>query len=474
MWAPFQPAWGRWQDTWPARAELEHYHLVQVDDGRGRLLYRNGAVWRGGAKVCTVIAGAHRLWVQQRDAAAEPLDPVAGMVGRPDTWPDPARAVAEQGRSGLQHTLDRWLRARRAGYVAVPEDALGRALAGSPEVIPPERGADVVTTLDMAWQREAEAAIQRVTAPVSALVVLDVKTGDVLAMAGRDTAHPLAIPAVRAQVPGSVFKLVTAMAALDSHRFRGDSAFECAGRVTHLPGVVMRCWRPHGRESFLDALAQSCDVAFAEVGVALGRRALVTAWHRLDLDRAGLLPAAGLPVLSEAEGGVLFRRSGSDPGLLANSAIGQEDVRLSPLQAARIAAAVADGGVARGARLVLRVEQAGETRLVFPSDRGTRVCSAGAAALLAQAMREAVTSPDGTAHGLASVNPPLAVKTGTAQLPNGRVNAWMAGFLPAGAPRVAFCVFAGDVSEAEGHRQVAQMTRVVAAHWAALHGVRMG
>ncbi|MBX5437681.1 MAG: hypothetical protein IRZ33_10770, partial [Alicyclobacillaceae bacterium] len=161
---------------------------------------------------------------------------------------------------------------------------------------------------------------------------------------------------------------------------------------------------------------------------------------------------------------------------LANTAIGQEDVRLSPLMAANLAAAIARGGVARDARLVLDVERNGRIALSLRTPPGERAMSPATAAWLAFAMRRAVAAPNGTARTLADLPVPVAVKTGTAERPDGRVNGWIAGYLPwtppgakvaanrvwngsAGVPRIAFAVFAGDLPSPAAHQAVRQMVR---------------
>ncbi|MCL6515967.1 penicillin-binding transpeptidase domain-containing protein [Alicyclobacillus sp.] len=410
------------------RAQAEHLLTWTVDDGRGRIRYRNGQ-------------------------PVSDADPLFGAVGLPDRWPDPHRPVMEQGRSGLQLTFDRVLQSRRAERVGVLEDAAGTP-RGLVYRVAADPGWDLRTTLDPAWQRVAASALADYGVREGAVVVLDVATGSALAMASRSPRG--AITAVRAYTPGSVFKLVTAAAATASYRYRGSDRFICRGAVEQ-PGIRMRCWRVHGEETLTDALAASCDVAFAEVGAALGRRAFEEMASRLRLEGVPLQRLSGRPVLAEAEPGRVFGAPGDDPGRLANTAIGQQDVRLSPLAAANLVRTIAAGGVAHPVRLVEGAEREG--RLVaFPRDPDRRVLSPYVAGWLAAAMREAVVSPLGTAHALAGLPVTCAVKTGTAERPDGRVNAWVAGFMPAERPVVAFCVLVAGEPAAVGHRQAFGVT----------------
>jgi hypothetical protein len=427
------PDWGPAGRAGPGvrlRAQAEHLRTVATDDGRGRILYRNGLPVRTGS------------------------DPLFGSVGLPDRWPDPDRPVPEQGRSGLQHRFDRVLASRRAGHVGLLEDAGGRP-QGLLYRLAPEPGLDVRTTLDPAWQRVAEAALSEHGVAEGAVVVLDVSTGEALAVASRS--RDGGITAVRTYTPGSVFKLVTAAAALESFRFRGGTRFVCRGEAD-IPGVRMRCWRVHGVQTLAEALADSCDAVFAGVGVRVGRPGFEEMGRRLHLAEPQVQTGFGGRVLAEAEGGRVFAGGGDDNGRMANTAIGQQDVRLSPLVAANLARTIAAGGRWRPVRLALGAERGGRTLAVFPGGDDERVLSPYTAAWLADAMRQAVASSAGTAHALAGLPVASAVKTGTAERPDGRVNAWIAGFAPATAPRIAFCAMVAGERSARAHRQVFGLT----------------
>jgi cell division protein FtsI/penicillin-binding protein 2 len=453
--------------------DAEHFQLLLTDDGRGRILYRNGQPWSGRSQPRSAVApSGERVWVRvHRERALTVPNPVVGRIGLPERWPDPERAVPEQGRSGLEWTFDPWLRTGRPGYWGRLEDARGQT--GSPTwyVRPASPGMDVRTTIDPGWQTAAERALARSGAAQSALVVVNVASGELLALASVDRVDPWRNRAVIPETPGSVFKLVTAAAALESYRFQPESRFVCEGFVP-LPSVAMHCWRRHGHETLRQALAASCDVAFALIGDAVGRLGLTIMAHRLHLGETGLQCIGGHPVLPEALAGRVFLGTGADPGRLANTAIGQQDVRISPLQAANLAATVARGGIYRDVRLVLDVESRSWGRRELTVGRGQRAFSPGVAYALAEAMRDAVRQPWGTAHSLAHMPVKLAVKTGTAELSRqGRVNAWTVGFLPARRPVLAFCAFVGNEPSGPAHRQVMQLTRDLAETYRQFLGV---
>jgi cell division protein FtsI/penicillin-binding protein 2 len=446
----------RWQDALRVKAELEHFRLVRTDDGRGRILYRNGLPLTGAWK--PEVLSQHLRVRAHTELSSLVVDPVAGQVGLPDRWPDADRAAPEQGRSGLELAFDRVLRGQRPGYVATlrnsgPED--GQTVYS----VEPVPGADIRTTMDPAWQRIARAALDQVKAPRAAVVLLDVPTNEAVAIVGRDEANPWSIPAVKAETPGSVFKLVTAALALESYQFRPTSRFFCTGAV-QAQGVDMHCWTRHGNETLIQAIADSCDVTYASVGMRMGRKGMDWVVRRLHLNEPQLQEVDGETVLPGAESAVVFRHRGADNGLLANTAIGQEDVRLTPLQAANLARTIAAGGRMRPVRIVLDAEKSGVAvvrNYATPPDQ--RVISATTAYWLRQGMRAAVTRRNGTAHELAGAAVPVAVKTGTAELAGGRnVNAWMVGFFPAERPKFAFSVFVGNLPSPQAHRAVAEIT----------------
>jgi cell division protein FtsI/penicillin-binding protein 2 len=446
---------GRWQDAIPVKAELEHFDVFQVDDGRGRILYRNGAPWSGQWQ--RVQWSGVDMRVHSEQVPLSLANPLVGVVGLPDKWPDSERAVAEQGRSGLEYTFDQTLQARRPSYVA-------RLRSPTHSVYNPQwfwihavPGADVRTSVDPAWQTVAQRALYKAHIANGAVVVLDVKTNEALAIAGVQSKRVDPTMALSAQTPGSIFKLVTAAAALDAFRYRPDSQFYCSGGI-HIPGISMNCWTAHGALSLIAAIAESCDTTFAEVGMALGRVGLETETRRLHLGETHLQSVDGRPVLAEAEAGTVFRRSGADEGLLANTSIGQEDVRMTPLQAANLARTVAIGGQMSSVRVVLDSEKHGKAILTYRVHDHFRGMSRQAAYWIGVGMREAVLTRSGTAHALAHHPVHAAVKTGTAELGiSRRVNGWMVGFAPYEHPNIAFAVYVGDSGSDHAHQAVRQI-----------------
>lgn len=452
----------RWQSGLRASAELEHMKVLRTDDARGRILFRNGQPWSGHAVPVTIgqeRGAARRVTVHdERQGVHAERDVVLGDIGLPDRWPG-TRAVAEQGRSGLEAALDGTLTGQRPGYVGTVKDVHGQ-LYPAVYQLPAIAGADVRTTIDPAWQAIAKRALSNAHVREGAIVVLNIEDSDVLALASVDRSQPDRDVAVTAQTPGSVFKLITMAAALESYRFRTDSLFECFGRVDH-PGVRMKCWTTHGRETLEQALAQSCDVAFAEVGMKVGRRAIDRIAERLHVPDQDVQTDRGRPLLPGAEAGAIFVRRGTDAGLLANTAIGQEDVRLSPLAAANLAATIARGGRHLEPRIVIEAERSGVVTRVYATPHADRSVSRATAASLQSAMRLAVTLPTGTAHWLAASRAQPAVKTGTAEVGGRQVNAWVTGYAPFDHPNIAFCVFVGRAESVSAHTEARELVQDV-------------
>jgi len=368
------------------------------------------------------------------------------------------------GKTGLERAFEATLRGVEGGE-QVEVDAMGRVLRKLKSV-PPQPGNPVMLTIDRDVQRVAEAGFAK---RAGAAIALDPRTGDVLALAsmpeydlnlmsGRVTPALLAwlhgsqkpeLNRATAGVypPGSVFKIVTASAALEKGAVTPNSYFYCNGRYRSV-----RCWKRngHGTIGFTEAIAQSCNSAFTQMAEKAGIQALADMARRFGLGQpVNLLPRVKplLPgkekrsgILPEASGMVpdpgwakKIRRSPWMPGETLQVGIGQSSLTLTPLQATRVIAAVANGGKLVYPRLVKSVGM--ET---MPTKPPTRLeLKPTTLQSIARGLR-AVTS-EGTAR---SLDPTLHIagKTGTAQAPNGGDHAWFAGYAPAEAPTIAVVV----------------------------------
>ena len=319
-----------------------------------------------------------------------------------------------------------------------------------------EEGDDVHTHLDANAQRTA---IQALGGQRGSVVALDPKTGAVRVMVSlpdfdpnsiprqfsqlnRDASSPLFNRATQARYPpGSTFKVVTAAAALDTGRYNPGSLVD--GRNGKpISGVPLQNagGADYGTINLTDALTQSVNTVWGEVGEKLGKRTMLRYMERfgflseppLDYPRSQITPSGiyrGQKLLDE-----------DDSIDIGRVAIGQERLQVTPLQMAMVAAAVGNGGVLMKPRIVDRVvEPDGSLRTRVRPRREARVMSRESANELRGMMSQVVEEGTGTASALAGIR--SGGKTGTAEVDNAAANqAWFIAFAPLGDPKLAIAV----------------------------------
>jgi peptidoglycan glycosyltransferase len=358
------------------------------------------------------------------------------------------------------------------------------------------RGATIVSTMDPAIQSAAEAAALAEPGDV-AIAVVEPSTGNVLALVSEPTYDPNLLaaqdgPTVRRAweelnadpekplvsrasdelfPPGSTFKLVTASAALENG-FGPESTWPNP-RELDLPLTDetlqnfggSHCVGGRATITLAEALRDSCNVTFGEIGLTLGPDALeeqarlygFTAEAGEDLVPFDIPWVSGVfPDATTFEG--------ADPQV-AVSAIGQQDVRANPLQMALVSAAIANDGVLLRPRLVTEIrDPSGRVIATFEPEEFSRPLSPENAAAMTSMMVAVVSSGTGTAGQIPGVT--VAGKTGTAQHGEGLdPHAWFTAFAPAEAPQVAVAVIVLDGgnlgSEATGGQVAAPIARAV-------------
>ncbi|MEA1950956.1 MAG: penicillin-binding transpeptidase domain-containing protein [Planctomycetota bacterium] len=410
-----------------------------------------------------------------------------------------------RGRAGLELRYEKLLHGRR-GELIETTDQGGRVLS-SQSSLPPGVGRDLVLTIkprlqetaqrlldDALSRRKVAAAKPRLAG--GAIVVLDARTGAVLAAASapsfdpnhfsggkahqvemllNDPARPLFDRATKMAIaPGSVFKIVTAAALLQEGKIAADEPFECRGYLKSPERLRCAIYRRrgvgHGQITLTDALAQSCNVYFFHHVAALDPDKLADWAERFGLGRrtsvdlpgeaAGLLPRPD--TIEDIESSTTRQRPPWHAGDSQMLAIGQGSLTATPMQIARLVAAVANGGrlvtphlVSRLSKPVLDSSEDGQTEKPFQLPPATEISGLSPDTLSAirRGMRAAVEHEKGTAHAiLADGGVTVACKTGTAQTGGDRWDhAWVAGYAPADKPRYAFVVViqhAGNGSEA--------------------------
>jgi peptidoglycan glycosyltransferase len=262
--------------------------------------------------------------------------------------------------------------------------------------------------------------------------------------------------------PGSTFKLVTAAAALESGRFQRDTPVFNGPRLdlpqttVSLPNFDNRPCNLFGKTATLeDALRRSCNAAFGKVGLDLGAVAL-----RRQAEKFGMNTVVDTPIPSVRS---RFPATLDQPHT-AQSAIGQFDVRATPLQMAMVVAAIANRGVLMKPFLVQEVR--GPDLSVLSRTRPREFSTAMSprtADTLGQMMVTVVEKGTGTNAQISGVQ--VAGKTGTAQQGDGRKpHAWFVSFAPVNDPKVAVAVVledGGGAAEVSGNKLAAPIAKAV-------------
>ncbi len=343
------------------------------------------------------------------------------------------------GKSGLEKVLEEYLRGS-AGERRVEVDVLGKELRIL-KTQEPRPGNRVFLTLQRDLQLAAEAAFGE---HAGSAAVIDVHTGEVLALVSRpsfnpavfargitgkewidllqNSRHPLQNKVITGQYPpGSTFKIVTALAALRAGIATAATSHFCSGSI-HLGSHEFRCWKKggHGSVDLKRAMKESCDVWFYRVGLELGIDRLAQAARDLGL---------GEPVgfaLEGEKGGLIpdrqwKRRRFGEPwydGETVIAAIGQGYVLNTPLQLAVMTAAVANGGKVLRPYVVRRVEDNAGKVLLEPGPQVLKTAGFSQADLLAvrRTMESVLHERGGTAWTSRLEEVRVGGKTGTAQV----------------------------------------------------------
>ena len=362
-----------------------------------------------------------------------------------------------RGKSGIEYQYDAFL-AGVPGERKVLVDARGFAIREW-TVVEPQRGPDLTLTLDVGIQRVAE---QQLVERRGACVVIDPRSGDILAFASSPTYDPNTVrrEEVYAELkdnpwkpllnrasggsyaPGSIFKPITALAGL-SVGHSAEERYVCTG-VFCLGGMRLHCARRwgHGEVDMAHALMGSCNPYFCSLGIETGTNVLQSVARTFGLgQRTGVdlgVDTAG--VVPDAEWKMRRYREKWYTGDLAQMSIGQGMLLVSPLQMALVAGAIGTGyRVTPRLKVGLPVEY---TPLPFPASH---------LAAVRRGMRLVVTG-EGSERGTgwrsgADLNVEVSGKTGTAEIGRGekrRKNTWFIAYAPTDNPTVALAVIIED------------------------------
>ncbi|OPY01583.1 MAG: Stage V sporulation protein D [Syntrophorhabdus sp. PtaB.Bin184] len=371
------------------------------------------------------------------------------------------------GKYGLERSYENDLRGVD-GEKRVEVDAIGREVR-TLDVVDPIPGHSLHLNLDLDLQLTADKALET---RKGAAVALNPKTGGVLVLASRpgfdpnlfasgiskqdwqkialDKAHPLQNRAIQGGYPpGSTFKILTAMRALDLGIINERTTFTCGGGFAY-GNRVFRCWKKggHGTVSVHRAIVESCDVFFYNVGLRLG----VDRIHEFGTI-VGLGRATGIDLPNEQKGLLPStewkRKRYNQPwyeGETVSVAIGQGAVWLTPVQLAQLSSFVAADGKNFKPQIVNRiVSTEGKTVRTFePVVNADVKFKPGVLKIVRDGMRGVVNEPGGTAGASRVQNVLMCGKTGTAQAGSDKVklgdHAWFIAYAPAEDASIAMAI----------------------------------
>ena len=392
------------------------------------------------------------------------------------------------GRSGLERILESRLHGE-LGYKHEEVNARGRRVALI-KTVRPKTGENITLSIDVGMQQVAAQALGERT---GAVVVMDVRTGEVLTLLSmpgydsnkfitgldnvqwkswlEDIEKPLLNRTTQAAYPpASTMKLVTSFGGLEQGIRLATGSTTCPGYV-ELADRKIRCWKKkgHGKVNMHEAIVHSCDVYFYELGDALGMSRLA------DTAREwGFGEKTGINLPPESRGNVPHKRHPSGRnwyrGETMITAIGQGSITVTPLQMARFSAAIANGG-----KILTPLLEKGEAvKVVRQLDVSPKQLKK-----VRQGMRDVVADRKGTAYWqLSRAHWTVAGKTGTAQVvkmsdddkrtfsdaKHHQDHAWFMGYAPFDKPEIAVAVFVENGGH--GGSAAGPVARAVVDYWA--------
>jgi penicillin-binding protein 2 len=316
---------------------------------------------------------------------------------------------------------------------------------------------DIYTTLDAPLQEVAQKSLDGFS---GAIIVLEKNSGRVLAMASspnmdsnlfvagnvnnsqlgnllNDGSNRLLNRAAQGVYPlGSVFKIITMAAALESEVFKPDSKYDCQNIWTEIPNLTLENWTlakglpPDGILTLMEGLMRSCNPWFYHAGLELFRQK--GAFYLANIANGfGLGSGTGIEAIVDDAGQI---PNPQDDGAAAQQGIGQGEMLVTPLQTAKFIEAVSNGGKLHVPQIIEKiVSPDGSVENVLKAqESGELPVSKETLETVQSAMRMVVKEQRGTAHrAMMGLAIPVFGKTGTAQNPGGDAHAWFGGYTAA-------------------------------------------
>lgn len=385
----------------------------------------------------------------------------------PINYGDPIFEFTE-GRSGLELLFDEQLTGT-PGLLQLQYDSNGTEVLREQKRAP-KQGNTVVTTLDLAWQKRAEEVLDK-HARKGALVIIDVRSGEVVAMASKPTYDlntfvpfvskkdydalrddpdaPLFGRAFQAAYPpASTFKPIIAMAALHQNVINERTQINCPAYI-QLGKHQMWNWskKAEGSMGVVRGMMRSNNPFFIQVGIATRPGNIISMANRLGFGHKSGLPLVGeeAGLLPSNEYMLKYHKRRMTDGDTANMSIGQGVVLATPLQVAQGMAGIANGSFLPELQLVRQVQDA-KGRVITankPKERNPLGVAPNKVSLVQEGMMAVVNSPEGTGKAAGLSYTVVCGKTGTAQWgPESKEQylGWFAGFFPLEKPKYAFAM----------------------------------
>ena len=347
------------------------------------------------------------------------------------------------GRSGLELSENYYLLSKADNVLSqISDDIDGEKYEGD----------DVYTTLDVALQK---AAYEALGTNKGAVIAMDPTTGEILCMVSYPNYDPndavddyatwltydsddsvlLNRATQGLYPPGSTFKILTLLAYMEQNSDYSNFSFTCTGSVSISGGTKINCASNtvHGNETLITAFANSCNSAFATIGVSLSRAEYISLVSRFLFNQS-----LGVDFTYNESSFTLS--TDSSISAVEETAIGQGETMISPLHNLMIVSSVANGGVMLKPYLVDKiVDSNGNTVVSYDSEELGKMMSSAQAKYITECMKQVCKTGTGSAFKNYGVT--VAGKTGSAQYGDGsNYHSWFVGFAPADDPQIAICV----------------------------------
>ncbi|MEW6685996.1 MAG: penicillin-binding protein 2 [Candidatus Edwardsbacteria bacterium] len=390
------------------------------------------------------------------------------------------------GRDGIEKTYERLLRGE-AGVEFIEVDAQGREVGSIEDLktLSPLPGKIIYLTIEAKLQKVAEELLAPY--PAGAIVVLNPQNGEILALVSKpgfdpnifsemkkeeweeltkDKSFPLWDRAVKSGYPpGSTFKLLTAACALEENLIDEKiKLIPCTGKFKY-GNRWFGCWKKegHGSLDLNQAIVQSCDIYFYQLGAKLGLEKLSS-----FALKCGFGEASGIDLPQEGNGLVptldwynkKFGEKKWSPGVVVNMAIGQGEILVTPLQLATFYGALGCQGIRHQPHLLLKVESLNESEVEIPELKiDSLPIRKENLEILKKALWGVVNDSKGTAWFSRSEIVQIAGKTGTAQNPHGKDHSWFVCFAPVDNPEIVVAVMVENIGH--GSEFAAPMAKTI-------------